>query len=224
MTTVGATAALARVLTGTQPPADSCGFFPGPGPFRTVGPQLKGIGNPASRGHSLWSPQDRRGDLQHRRNRNAAGSSSKTCGPRKAVRRQTEVRPFGQNKAWRSLCRNLLWGGTEVRMDSNMLVAASVQEREEGGSSEQGGPDWAERALRAGPQGAHSHGREGRHPHLVSLSEGCPLVWSMTCICGMLGAKIWTSAPPRLRCTSTLQGRTSGFETGPNRLHLSTCF
>lgn len=41
--------------------------------------------------------------------------------------------------------------------------------------------------------------------YLDSASAGCPLVWSMTCIWGTSGAYIWISAPPRLRCTSTLQ-------------------
>lgn len=41
--------------------------------------------------------------------------------------------------------------------------------------------------------------------YLDSASAGCPLLWSMTCICGTSGAYMWTSAPPRLRCTRTLQ-------------------
>jgi len=42
--------------------------------------------------------------------------------------------------------------------------------------------------------------------YLVSPSAGSPLQWSMTCIWGMSGANIPTSASWRLRWTRTLWG------------------
>lgn len=53
-----------------------------------------------------------------------------------------------------------------------------------------------------------SQGKHIKHRlYLDSASAGCPLLWSMTCIWGISGAYIWTSAPPRLRCTSMLQNQ-----------------